>query len=82
MQDPPDGYVRNPDMTGDCQLLVPGLFCTRSSTVSSLFGVLILPSHSYVSTTKDPLWNPLWCKHTKPWLGMCSLRKMTKLGIS
>ncbi|GFW53805.1 hypothetical protein TNCV_3938991 [Trichonephila clavipes] len=83
MQEPPDGQMRNLNMTGDSRILVPRSSLTRFRTVSSLFGVLILRSRSCVSTMNDPLSDNLWLKCAKKaWLGFVMLGAQPLLGSS
>ncbi|GFY17384.1 hypothetical protein TNCV_657971 [Trichonephila clavipes] len=63
----PEGHMGKSlvDPMAIAHVLVPELFCTRSSTVSSLFNVLALHSRSCVSSMENPLLNNLWCKPAK-----------------
>ncbi|GFX45623.1 hypothetical protein TNCV_176161 [Trichonephila clavipes] len=55
MQNSLNCHMRNPNMTAILRILVLGLFCTRSSTVASLFGFLTIHSRSCACMQKDPL---------------------------
>ncbi|GFW77247.1 hypothetical protein TNCV_923641 [Trichonephila clavipes] len=74
-QDPPDGFMGNPNMTGDSPLTSNGivLYHIQHSQLI-VFSVFTLRSRSCVPMMKNPLSDNIWWMCAKKlWLGVCLL---------